>query len=101
MTKQQKIRPFLIVMRSECARSLVDLLEPEGYKVFAAQARGARSRLLPRQNDIILRRRHAGDERSGTMPAAEERSIHGDDSGMLASAVRKEDAAHLEGFAAG
>ncbi|HVS82327.1 MAG TPA: PAS domain S-box protein [Pyrinomonadaceae bacterium] len=82
---------------------LVDLLEPEGYKVFAAQSAQRALEItsavrtdiiicdvvMPEMNGLELCRRLKRDPLTSTTPV------------LLASAVRKEDAAHLEGFAAG
>src|SRR5256714_2565621 len=80
-----------------------DLLEPEGYKVFVAQ-NGPRAveitgavRLdivisdvvMPGMNGMEFCRRLKSDSRTAPIPV------------LLISAIRKEDAARLEGFAAG
>src|SRR2546423_4037809 len=105
MTKQQE-NPATVLIVNDDQKALdlfVDLLEPEGYKVFAAQS--ARRALeitsavrtdiiicdvvMPEMNGLELCRRLKKDPLTETTPI------------LLASAVRKEDAAHLEGFAAG
>jgi len=105
MTKQQE-NPATVLIVNDDQNALdlfVDLLEPEGYKVFAAQS--ARRALeitsavrtdiiicdvvMPEMNGLELCRRLKKDPLTATTPV------------LLASAVRKEDAAHLEGFAAG
>src|SRR6266851_1746197 len=105
MNRHLEHRPtVLIVNDDQVALDLLrDLLEPEGYKVFAAQS--ARRALeitstvktdiiicdvvMPGMNGMELCRRLKKDPLTATTPV------------LLASAVRKEDAAHLEGFAAG
>src|SRR6266852_118726 len=94
----------LIVNDDQVALDLLrDLLEPEGYKVFAAQ--GAHRALeissavktdiiicdvvMPEMNGMDLCRRLKRDPRTAATPV------------LLVSAVRKEEAALLEGFAAG
>lgn len=94
----------LIVNDDEIALDLLkDLLEPEGYKVFAAQ--GAYKALeitstvrtdiiicdvvMPEMNGMELCRRLKKDPRTSSTPV------------LLVSAICKEDAALLEGFAAG
>ena len=105
MTKQQE-NPATVLIVNDDQKALdlfVDLLEPEGYKVFTAQS--ARRALeitsavridiiicdvvMPEMNGLELCRRLKKDPLTATTPV------------LLASAVRKEDAAHLEGFAAG
>src|SRR6266550_1174557 len=105
MTKQQE-NPATVLIVNDDQKALdlfVDLLEPEGYKVFVAQS--ARRALeitsavrtdiiicdvvMPEMNGLELCRRLKRDPLTATTPV------------LLASAVRKEDAAHLEGFAAG
>src|SRR6266404_6012530 len=105
MTKQQE-NPATVLIVNDDQKALdlfVDLLEPEGYKVFAAQS--ARRALeitsavrtdiiicdvvMPEMNGLELCRLLKKDPFTATTPV------------LLASAVRKEDAAHLEGFAAG
>ena len=105
ITKQQE-NPFTVLIVNDDQKALdlfVDLLEPEGYKVFTAQS--ARRALeitsavrtdiiicdvvMPEMNGLELCRRLKEDPLTATTPV------------LLASAVRKEDAAHLEGFAAG
>ncbi len=94
----------LIVNDDPVALDLLrDLLEPEGYKVFAAQ--GAHRALeissavktdiiicdvvMPEMNGMDLCRRLKRDPRTAATPV------------LLVSAIRKEEAALLEGFAAG
>ncbi|MDX6575193.1 MAG: hypothetical protein QOE96_1146, partial [Blastocatellia bacterium] len=94
----------LIVNDDQLALDLLrDLLEPEGYKVFAAQ--GAHQALeitaavktdiiicdviMPEMNGLDLCRRLKRDARTSATPV------------LLVSAVRKEEAALLDGFAAG
>lgn len=105
MTKQQE-NPATVLIVNDDQKALdlfVDLLEPEGYKIFVAQS--ARRALeitsavrtdiiicdvvMPEMNGLELCRRLKKDPLTATTPV------------LLASAVRKEDAAHLEGFAAG
>jgi PAS domain S-box-containing protein len=105
MTKQQE-NPATVLIVNDDQKALdlfVDLLEPEGYKVFAAQS--ARRALeitsavrtdiiicdvvMPEMNGLELCRWLKKDPLTATTPV------------LLASAVRKEDAAHLDGFAAG
>src|SRR5438552_7487977 len=105
MTKQQE-NPATVLIVNDDQKALdlfVDLLDPEGYKVLAAQS--ARRALeitsavrtdinicdvvMPEMNGLELCRRLKKDPLTETTPI------------LLASAVRKEDAAHLEGFAAG
>jgi PAS domain S-box-containing protein len=105
MTKQQE-NPATVLIVNDDQKALdlfVDLLEPEGYKVFAAQS--ARRALeitsavrtdiiicdvvMPEMNGLELCRWLKKDPLTAAIPV------------LLASAVRKEDAAHLEGFAAG
>ena len=105
MTKQQE-NPATVLIVNDDQKALdlfVDLLKPEGYKIFAAQS--ARRALeitaavrtdiiicdvvMPEMNGLELCRRLKKDPLTATTPV------------LLASAVRKEDAAHLEGFAAG
>jgi len=105
MIKQQE-NPATVLIVNDDQKALdlfVDLLEPEGYKVFAAES--ARRALeitaavrtdiiicdvvMPEMNGLELCRRLKNDPLTATTPV------------LLASAVRKEDAAHLEGFAAG
>ncbi len=105
MTKQQE-NPATVLIVNDDQKALdlfVDLLEPEGYKVFAAHS-GRRALeitsavridiiicdvVMPEMNGLELCRRLKKDPLTATTPV------------LLASAVRKEDAAHLEGFAAG
>src|SRR3977135_387382 len=82
---------------------LRDLLEPEGYKVFAAHGASRALEItatvktdiiicdvvMPEMNGMELCRRLKRDPRTSATPV------------LLVSAVRKEDAALLEGFAAG
>ncbi|PYS80920.1 MAG: hypothetical protein DMF70_10040 [Acidobacteria bacterium] len=105
MTKQQE-NPATVLIVNDDQKALdlfVDLLQPEGYKVFVSQS--ARRALeitsavrtdiiicdvvMPEMNGLELCRRLKRDPLTATTPV------------LLASAVRKEDAAHLEGFAAG
>src|SRR6266508_801846 len=80
-----------------------DLLEPEGYRVFAAKNAQRALEItslvrtdiiicdvvMPHMNGMELCRRLKQDSRTAMTPV------------LLVSAVRKEEAAHLEGFAAG
>ena len=94
----------LIVNDDQVALDLLrDLLEPEGYKVFAAQSAHRALEItaavktdiiicdvvMPQMNGLELCRRLKKDPRTFATPV------------LLVSAVRKEDAALLEGFAAG
>jgi PAS domain S-box-containing protein len=94
----------LIVNDDQLALDLLrDLLEPEGYKVFAAQSASRALEItstvktdiiicdvvMPEMNGMDLCRRLKRDPRTSATPV------------LLVSAVRKEDAALLEGFAAG
>ncbi len=94
----------LIVNDDQVALDLLrDLLEPEGYKVFAAQSTNRALEItsavktdiiicdvvMPEMNGMELCRRLKKDPRTSATPV------------LLVSAVRKEDAALLEGFAAG
>ncbi len=105
MTKQQE-NPATVLIVNDDQKALdlfVDLLEPEGYKVFAAQSAqhaleitsAVRTDIIicdvvmPETNGLELCRRLKRDPLTSATPV------------LLASAVRKEDAAHLEGFAAG
>src|SRR5258708_34696438 len=105
MTKQQE-NPATVLIVNDDQKALdlfVDLLEPEGYKVFTAQnawraleiTSAVRTDIIicdvvmPEMNGLELGRRLKEDRLTATTPV------------LLASAVRKEDAAHLEGFAAG
>ena len=105
MTKPQENPPTVLIVNDDqkALDLLVDLLEPEGYRVFAAQS--ARRALeitstvrtdiiisdvvMPEMSGLELCRRLKKDPLTSATPV------------LLASAVRKEDAAHLEGFAAG
>ena len=105
MTKQQE-NPATVLIVNDDQKALdlfVDLLQPEGYKVFVSQS--ARRALeitsavrtdiiicdvvMPEMNGLELCRRLKRDPLTATTPV------------LLASAVRKDDAAHVEGFAAG
>src|SRR5258708_28870639 len=105
MTKQQE-NPATVLIVNDDQRGVevfVDLLEQEGYKVFTAQsarraldiASAVRTEIIicdvvmPEMNGLELCRRLKKDPLTATTPV------------LLASAVRKEDAAHVEGFAAG
>src|SRR5438309_390940 len=94
----------LIVNDDQVALDLLtDLLEPEGYKVLAAQSAQRALEItsalrtdiiicdvvMPEMNGMQLCRRLKKDPHTSTTPV------------LLVSAVRKEDAALLEGFAAG
>jgi PAS domain S-box-containing protein len=82
---------------------LTNLLEPEGYKVFAAQSAHRALEItaavrmdiivcdvvMPEMNGMELCRRLKKDSHTSTVPV------------LLVSAIRKEDAALLQGFAAG
>ncbi len=105
MTKHQENPPTVLIVNDDqkALDLLVDLLEPEGYKVFAAQSAQRALEItaavrtdiiicdvvMPEMNGLELCRRLKKDPLTSTTPV------------LLASAVRKEDAAHLEGFAAG
>jgi PAS domain S-box-containing protein len=94
----------LIVNDDELALGLLrDLLKPEGYKVFTAQSAHRALEItsairtdiiicdvvMPEMNGMELCRRLKKDPRTSATPV------------LLVSAVRKEEAALLEGFAAG
>jgi PAS domain S-box-containing protein len=94
----------LIVNDDEVALDLLkDLLEPEGYKVFAALSAHKALEItstvktdiiicdvvMPEMNGMELCRRLKKDPRTSSTPV------------LLVSAIRKEEAALLEGFAAG
>jgi len=94
----------LIVNDDQIALDLLkDLLEPEGYKVFAAQSAQRALEILsavradiiicdvvmPEMNGMELCRRLKKDPHTSATPV------------LLVSAIRKEEAALLEGFAAG
>src|SRR5712692_5092664 len=105
MTKHQENPPTVLIVNDDqkALDLLVDLLEPEGYKVFAAPSAQRALEItaavrtdiiicdvvMPEMNGLELCRRLKKDPLTSTTPV------------LLASAVRKEDAAHLEGFAAG
>src|SRR6267143_6191218 len=94
----------LIVNDDQVALDLLrDLLEPEGYKVFSAQSAQRALEItsavktdiiicdvvMPEMNGMELCRRLKKDPHTSMTPV------------LLVSAVRKEDAALLQGFAAG
>jgi PAS domain S-box-containing protein len=97
--------PIVLIVKDDKAvlDLLVDLLEPEGYKVLAAESgREALARLatipadlilcdvvMPEMDGFQLCQRLKEDPNTSAIPI------------MMVSAVRKEDAARLEGFAAG
>src|SRR5882672_5598934 len=105
MNRQLKNPPtVLIVNDDQVALDLFkDLLEPEGYKVFVAQSAQRALEItsaiktdiivcdvvMPEMNGMELCRRLKKDPQTSATPV------------LLVSAVRKEDAALLEGFAAG
>lgn len=105
MTKYLENPPTVLIVNDDqkALDLLVELLEPEGYKVFAAQSarRGleiaAAVRIdivicdvvMPEMNGLEFCRVLKRDPLTSTTPI------------LLASAIRKDDAAHLEGFAAG
>lgn len=105
MTKHQENSPTVLIVNDDqkVLDLLVDLLEPEGYKVFAAQSAKRALEItsavrtdiiisdvvMPEMSGLELCRRLKKDPLTSTTPV------------LLASAVRREDAAHLEGFAAG
>src|ERR1700730_5666468 len=105
MTKQQE-NPATVLIVNDDQKALdlfVDLLEPEGYKVFAAQSAWRALEItsavrtdiiicdvvMPEMNGMELCRRLKKDPLTSNTPV------------LLVSAVRKEEAALLEGFAAG
>jgi PAS domain S-box-containing protein len=97
--------PIVLIVKDDqdVLELLVDLLEPEGYKIFAAQS--ARRALeitatvrpdiilcdvvMPEMNGLELCQHLKADPKTSEIPI------------MLVSAVKKEDVARLEGFAAG
>src|SRR6185295_9395340 len=97
--------PIVLIVKDDqdVLELLVDLLEPEGYKIFAAQS--ARRALeitatvradiilcdvvMPEMNGLELCQHLKADPKTCDIPI------------MLVSAVKKEDVARLEGFAAG
>ena len=97
--------PIILVVKDDQAvlQLIVDLLEPEGYKIFAADSarraldltRIVRADLIlsdivmPEMNGLELCQRLKTDPETAAVPV------------MLVSAVRKEDAARLEGYTAG
>lgn len=97
--------PIILVVKDDQAvlQLIVDLLEPEGYKIFAAASahraldltRTVRADLIlsdivmPEMNGLELCQRLKTDPETAAVPV------------MLVSAVRKEDAARLEGYTAG
>ena len=100
----EKPPTVLIVNDDQVALDLLsDLLEPEGYKVFAAHSAHRALEItatvktdiiicdvvMPQMNGLELCRRLKRDPRTSATPV------------LLVSAVRKEDAALMEGFAAG
>jgi PAS domain S-box-containing protein len=105
MTKHQENPSTVLIVNDDqkALDLLVDLLAPEGYKVLTAQS--ARRALeitsavrtdliicdvvMPEMSGLELCRRLKKDPLTTTTPV------------LMASAVRKEDAAHLDGFAAG
>src|SRR5882762_10027026 len=105
MTKQQE-NPATVLIVNDDQKALDlfdDLLEPEGYEVFAAQSAQRALEItsavktdiivcdvvMPETNGMELCRRLKKDPQTSATPV------------LLVSAVRKEDAALLEGFAAG
>ncbi|HEY2922148.1 MAG TPA: PAS domain S-box protein, partial [Candidatus Binatia bacterium] len=97
--------PIVLIVKDDPAvlSLLVDLLEPEGYKIFQAQSARRALELtatvradiilcdvvMPEMNGLELCQRLKRDPKTSDIPV------------MLVSAVRKEDAARLEGFSAG
>ena len=97
--------PIVLIVKDdpEVLELLVDLLEPEGYKIFTA--RNARHALdltatirvdvilcdvvMPEMNGLELCQRLKNDPKTSGVPV------------MLVSAVRKEEAARFEGYSAG
>src|SRR5882762_10817683 len=105
MTKQQE-NPATVLIVNDDQKALDlfdDLLEPEGYKVFTAQSAQRALEItsavktdiivcdvvMPEMNGMDLCRRLKRDPRTSATPV------------LLVSAIRKEEAALLEGFAAG
>ncbi len=105
MTKHQENPATILIVNDDqkALDLLVDLLEPEGYKVFPAGS-GRRALeitsavrtdliicdvVMPEMNGLELCQRLKKDPLTTNTPV------------LLASAVRKEDAAHLAGFEAG
>jgi PAS domain S-box-containing protein len=105
MTKYLENPPTVLIVNDDqkALDLLVDLLEPEGYKVFAAQSarRGLEISAAVRMDIVIcdvVMPEMTGLEFCRTLkrePLTSTTPI------LLASAIRKDDAAHLEGFAAG
>ena len=98
-------RPVVLVVKDDeqVLDLLVDLLEPEGYKVFTAET-GKRALeltktlrvdlilcdvVMPEMNGLELCHLLKSDSNTASIPI------------MMVSAVRKEDAARLEGYSAG
>jgi PAS domain S-box-containing protein len=97
--------PIVLIVKDDqdVLELLVDLLEPEGYKVFAAQNAKRALELtatvradiilcdvvMPGMNGLELCAHLKADPHTSDIPV------------MLVSAVKKEDVARLEGFAAG
>src|SRR5713226_3829506 len=105
MTKHQENPPTVLIVNDDqkALDLLVDLLEPEGYKVFAAQSAQRALEItaairtdiiicdvvMPEMNGMELCRRLKKDPLTANTPV------------LLVSAVLKEEADLLEGFAAG
>jgi PAS domain S-box-containing protein len=105
MTTQTKNRPIVLVVNDDkpVLELLVDLLKPEGYQVFAASG-GARALdvlatvradlilcdvVMPEMSGLELCQKLKQNPQTSSVPI------------MLVSAIRKEDAARLEGYSAG
>ena len=98
-------RPVVLIVKDDeqVLDLLVDLLEPEGYKVFTAETAKRALELtktlrvdlilcdvvMPEMNGLELCHRLKSDSNTASVPI------------MMVSAVRKEDAARLEGYSAG
>lgn len=105
MRAQPENHPVVVVVKDDqpVLELLVDLLRPEGYKVFAAENAQRALELLstiradlilcdvvmPGMGGLELCQRLKADRQTAAIPV------------MLVSAVRKEDAARLDGYSAG
>src|ERR1044071_6313527 len=105
MTSLSENPPIIVVVKDDeqVLQLIVDLLEPQGYKIFAVDS--ARRALevtqtvrtdlilsdivMPEMNGLELCQRLKANPETSAIPV------------MLVSAVRKEDAARLEGYTAG
>lgn len=105
MQTQSQNPPIILVVKDDHAvlQLIVDLLEPEGYKVFAAEsARRALELTATVRADLILSD-IVMPEMTG-LELCQKLKTHPETAAvpvMLVSAVRKEDAARLEGYSAG